>query len=124
MKYLLDSNVMINSAKPELAELGLQGWISNPESMVSAISQVEVLGFHALLPAAKTYFEATFGLLPVIAVSAEIIAVAIRFGQLHQLRAADAIIAASAWLHGCTLVTEDARFRRVLGLEVITPSAG
>lgn len=118
MRYLLDSNVLVNSAKPELK---LQGWVSNPESVVSAISQVEVLGFHALLPDAKAYFEATFDLLPIIPVSAEIIAVAVRFGQLHRLRAADAIIAASAWLHGCTLVTEDAHFRRVLGLEVVSP---
>lgn len=46
---------------------------------------------------------------------------AVRFGQLYRLRAADAIIAASAWLHGRTLVSEDAHFNRVLGLEVLNP---
>ncbi|GAA3997348.1 hypothetical protein GCM10022408_05060 [Hymenobacter fastidiosus] len=84
---------------------------------------MEVLGFHGLLPGAQAYFEATFELLQIIPVSAEVVDVAIRFGQLYRLRAADAIVAASAWLQGRTLVSEDGHFRRVLGLEVVNPLA-
>ena len=118
MSFLLDSNILIHSARPEMQ---LQRWIQDPEAAVSAISQVEVLGFADLRPTAQLYFEATFELLEIIAVSDEIIAVAVRFGQLYRLRAADAIIAAGAWLHGRTLVSEDTHFNRVLGLEVLNP---
>ncbi len=118
MSYLPDSNILIHSAKPDLH---LNAWVGNPETAVSAISQVEVLGFHALRPDARDYFEATFELLQIIPVSAEIIEAAVRFGHLYRLRAADAIIAASAWLHGRILVSEDGHFRRVLGLGVLNP---
>ena len=97
--------------------------MSDPETAVSAITRVEALGFSDLLPDARVYFEATFELLQLIPVSTEIIEVAVRFGQLYRLRAADAIIAASAWLTGRTLVSEDGHFRRVLGLEMINPLA-
>lgn len=120
MSYLLDSNILIHSAKPALR---LGAWVSDPQTAVSAISRVEVLGFPELSPAARVYFEAAFELLQLIPVSAEIIEVAVRFGQLYRLRAADAIIAASAWLTGRTLVSEDGHFRRVLGLEVVNPLA-
>ncbi len=120
MSYLLDSNILIHSAKPAM-QLGI--WVNDPQTAVSAISQVEVLGFHGLLPDAQRYFEATFELLQIIPVSTEIIEVAVRFGQLYRLRAADAIIAASAWLHGRTLVSEDGHFRRVFGLDVVNPLA-
>ena len=120
MSYLLDSNILIHSAKPTL-QLG--AWVNAPNAAVSAISQVEVLGHPELRPDAQLCFEATFELLQIIPVSAEIIAMAVQFGQLYRLRAADAIIAAIAWLHGRSLVSEDGHFRRVLGLDVINPLA-
>ena len=58
---------------------------------------MEVLGYPDLRPDAQLYFEATFELLQIIPVSAEIIATAVQFGQLYRLRAADAIIAAGYW---------------------------
>lgn len=49
MSFLLDSNILIHSARPEMQ---LQRWIQDPEAAVSAISQVEVLGFADLRPTA------------------------------------------------------------------------
>lgn len=82
-----------------------------------------MLGYPELRPDAQLYFEAMFELLQIIPVSAEIIAAAVQFGRLYRLRAADAIIAASAWLHGRALVSEDGHFRRVPGLDVVNSLA-
>ena len=58
--YLLDSNILIYSAKPEYTFL--RNYITNATaiSAVSVTKVIEVLGFHRLSPNDKEYFESCF----------------------------------------------------------------
>jgi len=118
MSYLFDSNILIHSATPALA---LQPLLRTPGSAVSAISQVEVLGFHGLTPAAELYFVSAFAFLHVETVTPNVITLAITLGRTYRLRAADAIIAATAVVGGYTLLTQDGHFGRVSNLQVLNP---
>ena len=120
MSYLFDSNILIHSATPALA---LQPLRRTPHTAVSAISQVEVLGFHGLTMAAELYFVSAFAFLEVVAVTPAIIARAVYLGRSCRLRAADAIIAATAVERGSVLLTQDGHFQRVPNLQVLNPLA-
>lgn len=118
MSYLFDSNILIRSATPAL---GLQPLPRTPEAAVSAISQVEVLGYHGLTPAAELCFVSAFAFLEVVAVSPAIVARAVLLGRTYRLRAADAIIAATAMARDSVLLTQDGHFRNVPNLQVLNP---
>ena len=55
---LLDSNIIIYAAKPEYSHLC--DLIAKNSPVLSAVSYVEVLGYHRLMPLEKSYFEAFF----------------------------------------------------------------
>ena len=60
---LLDSNILIYSA--QAAHESLRLLMSNPQNAVSAFTMLEVLGYPALLPIDKTYFQSVFAVLEV-----------------------------------------------------------
>ena len=70
--YLLDSNILIYTAKPEYAFL--RSYITTIDSVaaVSVVTVIEVLGFHLLSENDKQYFKACFDLLAVIDLSQNI----------------------------------------------------
>lgn len=121
--YLLDSNALIYSANPAAAYDRLRNLLTDSlaECTASAISMVEVLGFSRLTPRDQTVLEATFEALEIIPVTAAIIAAAVALGRQFGLKAADAIIAATALGAGCMLVSADTHFLRVPGLTVLHP---
>ena len=69
---LLDSNIIIYSADAAYADL--RKYVKDKNNVVSAISQVEVLGYHSLTLQDRTYFEAVFQHMSVLPVSQPIIA--------------------------------------------------
>ena len=91
------------------------------ECAASAISMVEVPGFPRLTARDQLVLEATFEALTMMPVTAAIIGTAIDLGRNVGLKAADAIIAASALEAGCMLVSADTHFLRVPGLTVLHP---
>lgn len=121
--YLLDSNALIYSANPARAHDRLRNLLTGalPECAVSAISLVEVLGFPRLTPRDQAVLEATFEALEIVPITADVITAAVDLGRQHGLKAADAIIAASALGAGCALISADTHFLRVPGLTVLHP---
>lgn len=121
--YLFDSNALIFSASPVAAYGPLRELLTAPppSGAASAISLVEVLGFPRLTSRDQFLLEAAFEAIEVIPVSDTIIKVAIGLGRQHGLKAADAIIAATALDTMRTLVSVDSHFNRVLGLLVPHP---
>ena len=117
MSYLFDSNILILSATPGLQ---LQPLLLAPGGTVSAIS-LEVLGFHGLTPAAELYFASAFAFLEILEITPAIITQAVALARTCRLKAADAIIAATALERGSTLLTQDQHFRRIPNLRVINP---
>ncbi len=104
---LIDSNILIYSAYPEYAYL--RALVSNPENCVSAISKVEVLGFHDLKADEKRYYESVFSVLKVLDVSPEIIEKAVEIRQQKRIKLGDAIIAATALVHQLEVNTRNTK---------------
>jgi predicted nucleic acid-binding protein len=116
---LLDSNIVIYAALPahaELRQLAFQG------GAASAISRVEVLGFHLLTPQERVEFDAIFAGMVVLPVSSPIIERAVQVRHLRKMSIGDAIIAATALEYGLTLATNnEADFKGIPGLRIHNP---
>ncbi|CAK8721006.1 PIN domain-containing protein [Candidatus Electronema halotolerans] len=100
---LLDSNAIIYSVKPEFDTL--RQLIAEQNPAVSAISYVEVLGYHKLTASDKEDFIEFFGIALIISVSQPVLEQAVALRQQRRMSLGDSIIAATALLNDLTLVT-------------------
>jgi predicted nucleic acid-binding protein len=120
--YLLDSNILIYSAKVEFA--ALRNYFTNEtvSSAVSVATLIEVLGFHRLTPEDKVYFESCVALMQVFEVTQPIAERAVELRQRQKLSLGDAIIAATALVHDCELITRNiVDFEEIPGLRLVNP---
>lgn len=119
---LLDSNIIIYAARPEHAEL--RQLIASQAPAISAISVVEVLGYHRLSEAERTHFEEFFGASRILAVSDLVISEAVRLRQQRKMSLGDALIGATAIANDLTLVTRNVDdFDWIEGLKILDPLA-
>lgn len=121
MMYLLDSNIVIYSARSEPAYADLRNWIKHPDAALSALSRLEIMGFHSLTSADARYFQTAFTALPQLPITDAILSQAITLRQQYRLKTPDAIIAATALTHGLQLLTVDSGFTRIVNLMVLNP---
>ena len=121
MSYLLDSNTLIYASQPDARFVGCRHWLQRDTIAVSAISLVEVLGFHSLTQIDAAFFATVFRFVPQLPINEAILAQAILVRQLFRLKTPDAVVAATALVHGLALVTADSDFTRVAGLVVVNP---
>ena len=102
---LADSNLIIYAASgkyPALIE-----WFAENKPVVSAVTLLEVLGYHKLKADEKTTLENLFAELSVIYPSVEIFQKAIELRQKRKITVGDALIAATALVHHVTLATHN-----------------
>ena len=117
---LLDSNNIIYSVKP--ANTQLRQFIRQATPAVSAVSVVEVLGFHRLTPSDKIIFEQFFSAVRILPVDDAVIDKAVQIRQKRKMSLGDALIAATALVHGLTLLTRNTTdFVSIPGLRVQNP---
>jgi predicted nucleic acid-binding protein len=117
---LLDSNIIIYSAKREHASL--RQFLNENLYSVSAVSSVEVLGYHLLAEKEREYLEKFFGAANVLAISDSVVTQAVHLRQMKPISLGDAIVAATALTHQLQLVTRNVRdFSWIQDLEVINP---
>ena len=120
---LLDSNIIIYAAQPD--HPNLRALIANHAPAVSAISVVEVLGYHKLTAEERKDFEAFFAASRVHPVSDAVISTAVRLRQQHRMSLGDALIAGTALEHNLVLVTRNVDdFRWVPDLRLHNPFGG
>ena len=98
---LLDSNIIIYAAQPEHGRL--REFIAEHAPAVSAISLVEVLGFHGLTPEDRVGFEAFFAASRVLPVTDAVLERAVQLRQQRRMALGDALIGATALVHNLTL---------------------
>ncbi|QKZ14291.1 type II toxin-antitoxin system VapC family toxin [Spirosoma sp. KUDC1026] len=118
---IVDSNVIIYAIQPNRDAL-LQYLLDRIDAIhVSAITKLEVVGFHRLNDVEKDQFETFFDLIKVVDISAAVISTAIRLRQQRRRSLGDSIIAATALLYNLPVLTHNvADFSTVDGLQIIS----
>ncbi|MDJ1185617.1 type II toxin-antitoxin system VapC family toxin [Roseofilum casamattae] len=117
---LLDSNIIIYSAQPEYTNL--RELVAENSPAVSAISYLEVLGYHQLTEQQCQYFEAFFQVAEVLPISEEVLIQAVALRQQRRLSLGDAIIAGTALGHQLTLITRNVDdFQWIADLNLLNP---
>jgi toxin FitB len=120
---ILDSNIIIYATKPEFDYL--RTFIKENSPVVSAVSYVEVLGFHLLNEPERTLLIRFFGASEILEVSREIIEKAIILRQTKKMTLGDSLIAATTLVHNLTLVTNNVKdFDWVDGIKLFNPLVG
>lgn len=90
--------------------------------IVSAISKLEVLGFHNITEKQIVYFESIFALTDIAKISDEIIELVIQFRQKTNISVGEAIIAATAEIYNCELYTRNVEdFKAISNIRVTNP---
>ena len=118
---LLDSNIIIYASQPENSQI--RHFIGENDIVVSAVSYVEVLGYHRLTEEYRLYFEELFGVVEVLPISnAVLVDRAVLLRQMRRMTLGDAIIAATALVYDRTLVTRNiGDFLWIAELTLINP---
>jgi len=103
----------------------LRDFIAANSPVVSAISYVEVLGYHQLTDEFRHVFEKFFDSTEIIQIDPSILNGAVALRQQRRMSLGDALIAATALQHGRTLLTHNVDdFRWVPGLQLLDPIGG
>lgn len=119
---LLDSNIIIYAAEPK--HNAVREFIRKHRPSVSAVSKVEVLGYHQLRMEHRQKLEHIFQILPILGVSDKIIDRAVALRQTRKMSLGDALIAATALVHGLPVVTANVRdYSWIEELDVVNPLA-
>jgi hypothetical protein len=117
---LLDSNIIIYAIQPGYPDL--RRFIRDHSPAVSAVSYVEVLGYHRLTEQERKHFEMFFAAATVLPISDAVLNQAVRLRQARKMALADALVAGTALAHGLTLVTRNTKdFEWVKGLSLLDP---
>lgn len=119
---LLDSNIIIYSA--QLENEFLRQLIAERVPAVSAVSYVEVLGYHRLTETERRYFAAFFSEARVLPLAQSVLDEAVRLRQEKKIKLGDSLVAGTALLHDLTLVTRNVDdFIGIEGLRILNPFA-
>ena len=97
-------------------------WLGQHSPVISAITQLEVLGYHNILQKEIDFAVRYFSNCEIIAIDQIVIQNAIEFRQNKKMSIGDAIIAATAKLHELPLATANIKdFEHVKTIELINP---
>ena len=119
---LLDSNIVIAAAAPEAEALRAE--LSAEPCVISIVTRIEVLGYHRLSAEEESGLLGFLSRVETHALDDSVAARAITLRQERKMGLGDAIIAATALVHGLRLVTRNVDdFKHIAGLELSNPFA-
>jgi toxin FitB len=117
---LIDSNIIIYAAQPSYSNL--RQFIAAHAPAVSAVSYVEVLGYHNLTEGDRRLLESFFAAATILPLSQPVLDQAVRLRQMRKMSLGDALVAGTALAHGRTLVTRNTDdFKWIAGLSLLNP---
>lgn len=102
---LADSNIWIYASKP--AEQWARDFVVAHAPALSAVSVVEVLGYPRIDSADNQFLRSLIAIATVYPVSMDIIWQAVAIRQARRFKLGDALVAATALVHGETLATRN-----------------
>jgi predicted nucleic acid-binding protein len=121
---LLDSNIIIYAYAAQPEHTALRQFIADHAPAVSAISSIEVLGYHHLSAEEHQLLERFFQAAEVLPLSDAVVQWAIRLRQRRRMTLGDAIVAGTAVAHGHILVTHNTDdFRWISEIKLLDPLA-
>ena len=119
---LLDSNILIYGA--DSGEPRLDAILDRTDLAIASVTRIETLGFHRLSETERTWLGAAIQRMLVLPLTESVEERAIALRQERKMGLADAIIAATALVHGLTLVTRNVDdFKHIAGLDLSNPFA-
>jgi hypothetical protein len=96
-----------------------------PNIRVSAVSYVEVLGYHKLTNPDRQDLEEFFSSVPVLSITSLILDEAVRLRQAREMTLGEALIAATALVHQLPLLTRNTKdFDWIARLSLSDPMSG
>jgi toxin FitB len=117
---LIDSNIIIYAAKPEYPKL--RQFVATYAPAVSAVSYVEVLGYHQLTNEERLDLEAFFAVALILDLTFSILNQAVQLRQQRKMTLGDSLVAGTALVHQLTLVTRNTKdFEWVPNLRLLNP---
>lgn len=117
---LLHSNIIIYAAQAE--NEFLRGFIAENSPFLSALSYLEVLGYHQINDEDKTYFEEFFNASQILPISQAVIEQGVKIKQIRKMSLGDAIIAGTALVYDLTVVTRNIdNFSWISDLKLLNP---
>lgn len=124
-RYLLDTNICLYFLNQTLTPSGFNlvgAAIDNAEVALSVVTQMEVLGFNFPSPDEERITNEFVSELAVMPLSDAVVLQTIAIRKKQRIKLPDAIIGATALVHGLILVTRNVSdFNSIEGLEVINP---
>ena len=117
---LIDSNIIIYASQPEHARL--REFIAAQAPAVSAVSYVEVLGYHELTAAEESLLREFFAVSTMLPIDQDVLDQAVLLRRQHKMSLGDAFVAATALVHRLPLATHNVDdFAWINGLTVVDP---
>ena len=117
---LLDSNIIIYSTQPAHADL--RRFIAAQNPAVSAVSYVEVLGYHRLTNSDRVALERLFQTAVILPLDQPVLDRAVALRQQRRMTLGDSLIAATALVNSLELVTHNVvDFCWIAGLRLLDP---
>ena len=118
--FLIDTNVVIDFSHGIFSEKSKDfvAGILNKEPIISAITQIELLGFSVVSPQIESFVRYT----SIIGINDSVIEKTIEIRKHCRIKLPDAIIAATALTNHLTLLTRNiADFRNIENLNIVNP---
>ena len=117
---LIDSNIIIYAAQPEHARL--REFIAAQAPAVSAVSYVEVLGYHELTAPEESLLREFFAVSTMLPIDQDVLDQAVTLRRQQKMSLGDALVAATALVHRLPLATHYVNdFAWIEGLTVVDP---
>jgi predicted nucleic acid-binding protein len=121
--YLIDSNAIIDFFNFALPEKGID-LLLNVEPAISVITQIEIFSKRGLLEAEVEKLKDFISISLIYNVDTSVAIKTINLRLQHNMKLADAIIAATALEYDLKLITRNiSDFSKIKGLEIINPHA-
>jgi predicted nucleic acid-binding protein len=114
-KILVDTNIFINLGS---GNFNVDKEIKGKTVYFSAITEVELLGFHGITETERLFFTEILSQCILLDISYSIRVLAIKLRKKYKLKTPDAIIAASALELQIPLITSDKQFNKIKELDI------